>query len=97
VPTGIAIGNYVQITGTNGEGLRIRSDAGLNGEFKFLGYDSEVFVVMDSCGGILWRPMTMPATVGPPPISWRIFRRQRRSHHPYPHPRPSPSGRGEKD
>src|SRR5215212_10017097 len=29
-PTGIALGNYVQITGTNGEGLRIRSEPGLN-------------------------------------------------------------------
>ncbi|MGE5641851.1 MAG: hypothetical protein ACM3Y8_02465, partial [Byssovorax cruenta] len=42
-PTGIALGNYVQISGTEGEGLRIRSEPGLNGEFEFLGYDSEVF------------------------------------------------------
>jgi len=46
-PAGIAIGNYVQISGTNGEGLRIRKDPGLDGEFEFLGYDSEVFVVQD--------------------------------------------------
>ena len=47
VPTGIAIGNYVQITGTEGEGLRIRSEPGLNGTPDFLGFDSEVFIVRD--------------------------------------------------
>src|SRR6266511_2915648 len=35
-PAGIAIGNYVQITGTQGEGLRIRSEPGLNGNPEFL-------------------------------------------------------------
>lgn len=63
VPTGIAIGNYVQITGTNGEGLRIRSDPGLNGEFKFLGYDSEVFIVQDGpreLDGFVWWYLVAP-------------------------------------
>ena len=63
VPTGIAIGNYVQITGTNGEGLRIRADAGLNGEFKFLGYDSEVFIVQDGpreLDGFVWWYLVAP-------------------------------------
>src|SRR6476620_3780320 len=46
-PTGIAIGNYVQISGTEGQGLRIRSEPGLNGNAEFLGYDSEVFVIKD--------------------------------------------------
>ncbi|HUG34619.1 MAG TPA: hypothetical protein VMJ90_07610 [Anaerolineales bacterium] len=46
-PTGIAIGNYVQISGTDGEGLRIRSEPGLNGNPDFLGFDSEVFIVRD--------------------------------------------------
>ena len=44
-PGQIAIGSYVQITGTEGLGLRIRSAPGLNGESLFLGYDAEVFVV----------------------------------------------------
>ncbi len=44
---GIAIGNYVQIAGTEGEGLRIRSEPGLNGNPDFLGFDSEVFLVQD--------------------------------------------------
>ena len=63
VPTGILIGNYVQITGTNGEGLRIRSDPGLNGEFQFLGYDSEVFIVQDGpreLDGFVWWYLVAP-------------------------------------
>ena len=31
-PTGLAVGTYAQITGTNGEGLRIRSEPGLTGK-----------------------------------------------------------------
>lgn len=63
VPTGIAIGNYVQITGTNGEGLRIRSDPGLSGNFEFLGYDSEVFIVQDGpreVDGFVWWYLVAP-------------------------------------
>lgn len=63
VPTGVVIGNYVQISGTNGEGLRIRSDPGLSGEFKFLGYDSEVFIVQDGpreLDGFVWWYLVAP-------------------------------------
>lgn len=62
-PTGIALGNYVQITGTNGEGLHIRSDASLNGAPVFLGYDSEVFVVKDGpreADGYVWWYLVAP-------------------------------------
>lgn len=62
-PTGIAIGNYVQITGTNGEGLRIRTDPGLSGNFEFLGYDSEVFIVQDGpreVDGFVWWYLVAP-------------------------------------
>ena len=62
-PTGVAIGNYVQIAGTNGEGLRIRSDPGLNGNFEFLGYDSEVFIVQDGpreVDGFVWWYLVAP-------------------------------------
>ena len=62
-PAGIAIGNYVQISGTNGEGLRIRKDPGLDGEFEFLGYDSEVFVVQDGpreVDGYTWWYLVAP-------------------------------------
>jgi len=62
-PTGVAIGNYVQIAGTNGEGLRIRSDPGLNGNFEFLGYASEVFIVQDGpreVDGFVWWYLVAP-------------------------------------
>jgi hypothetical protein len=44
---GISVGAYVQITGTSGEGLRIRSGAGIDNPPRFLGMDSEVFKVAD--------------------------------------------------
>lgn len=62
-PTGIAIGNYVQITGTEGEGLRIRSEPGLNGNPVFLGFDSEVFSVRDGpreVDGYVWWYLVAP-------------------------------------
>jgi hypothetical protein len=46
-PGQIAVGSYVQISGTNGDGLRIRSAPGLNSDQLFLGFDSEVFLVKD--------------------------------------------------
>jgi len=62
-PTGIAIGNYVQITGTEGQGLRIRAEPGLGGEFQFLAYDSEVFVVQEGpreVDGYVWWYLVAP-------------------------------------
>lgn len=62
-PTGIAVGNYVQITGTEGEGLRIRSEPSLSGEPVFLGYDSEVFIVQDGpreADGYVWWYLVAP-------------------------------------
>jgi hypothetical protein len=43
----ISIGTYVQISGTQGQGLRIRSQPGLNGKQMFLGFDTEVYTVVD--------------------------------------------------
>ncbi|RIK31326.1 MAG: hypothetical protein DCC56_03835 [Anaerolineae bacterium] len=63
VLTGIAIGNYVQITGTDGEGLRIRSEPGLAGNPDFLGFDSEVFIVRDgpvALDGYVWWYLVAP-------------------------------------
>jgi len=62
-PTGIALGNYVQITGTDGEGLRIRSEPGLNSNPEFLGFDSEVFIVQDgprTVDGFVWWYLVAP-------------------------------------
>ena len=62
-PTGLALGNYAQITGTEGQGLRIRSAPGLDGEFVFLGFDSEVFLVKDGpqmVDGYVWWYLVAP-------------------------------------
>jgi hypothetical protein len=62
-PAGVAIGNYVQISGTEGQGLRIRAEPGLGGQFQFLAYDSEVFVVQDGpreVDGYVWWYLVAP-------------------------------------
>jgi len=62
-PTGLAIGNYAQITGTEGQGLRIRATPGLDGESVFLGYDSEVFAIQDgpqTVDGYVWWYLVAP-------------------------------------
>ena len=62
-PAGIAIGSYAQITGTGGEGLRIRSQPGLTGESVFLGFDTEVFLVEDGpreLDGYTWWYLVAP-------------------------------------
>lgn len=47
-PSGeIAIGGYVQITGTGGNGLRLRSAAGLEQPMRLLGAEDEIFLVLD--------------------------------------------------
>lgn len=43
----LAVGGYAQVTGTGGDGLRLRSEPGLSGTVRFLGIDGEVFEVQD--------------------------------------------------
>ena len=53
----------MQITGTDGEGLRIRSEPGLTGNPDFLGFDSEVFIVKDGpqlVDGYTWWYLVAP-------------------------------------
>ena len=62
-PDEIGLGGYVQITGTDGEGLRLRSDPGLGGTPAFLGYDDEVFEVRDGpqvLDGYTWWYLVAP-------------------------------------
>ena len=47
VPGQIGIGSMVQVTGTEGIGLRFRSSAGLAGKEVFMGFDTEAFKVID--------------------------------------------------
>jgi len=62
-PDVIGVGGYVQITGTDGEGLRLRSSSGLNGAPVFLGYDEEFFEVRDGpqeSDGYVWWYLVAP-------------------------------------
>ncbi len=62
-PTAININGYVQITGTEDEGLRIRSAPGLETETVFRGEEAEVFVVKDgpqSVDGYTWWYLVAP-------------------------------------
>jgi hypothetical protein len=59
----IAIGVYVQISGTGGDGLRIRSGAGLSFQPRFLGFESEAFEVRDGpkqADGYTWWYLVAP-------------------------------------
>lgn len=44
---GITIGDYVQISGTDGQGLRLRSGPGISNPPRLLGMDAELFQVKD--------------------------------------------------
>jgi hypothetical protein len=62
-PNTISVGGYVQISGTEGEGLRIRSAPGLTGETVFFGGESEVFIVRDGsqvADGYIWWYLVAP-------------------------------------
>ena len=62
-PNTIGIGIYVQISGTGGEGLRVRSTAGLTGDTVFFGGESEVFLVHDgpqTADGHTWWYLVTP-------------------------------------
>jgi hypothetical protein len=61
--SGIQIGGYVKISGTEGEGLRFRRDPSLNGEIIYLGLEDEVFLVKDGPedqDGYLWWYLEAP-------------------------------------
>jgi hypothetical protein len=62
-PDEIGLGGYVQIAGTEGEGLRLRADPGLNGAPVFLGFDEEVFQVREGpqeADGYTWWYLVAP-------------------------------------
>jgi hypothetical protein len=47
LPGEIAVGLYVQISGTGGDGLRLRPEPGLGSQPIALAYDTEIFQVTD--------------------------------------------------
>ena len=59
----ISVGGYVQITGTEGTGLRLRAAPGLAAQDLFLGFDEEVFQVRDGpqqVDGYTWWYLVAP-------------------------------------
>lgn len=57
------IGDFVQITGTSGDGLRLRSEPGRSFSVNFIGLDAEVFEVVDGpieADGYIWWYLQAP-------------------------------------
>lgn len=57
------LGEFVQITGTSGEGLRLRSEPGRSFSVNFIGMDAEVFEVIDGpveADGFIWWYLEAP-------------------------------------
>jgi hypothetical protein len=65
-PSGdIAIGNYVQVSGTGGEGLRLHNTAGVASKVNYTAYEAEVFLVKDGpidADGYIWWELQDPYT-----------------------------------
>ena len=64
---GISIGNYVQISGTEGQGLRLRSGPGTSNPPRFLGMEAELFLVKDGpkqSDGFTWWFLEAPYDPG---------------------------------
>ncbi len=47
LPGVLAVGAYVQVAGTGGDGLRLRRQAGLNGDVALIAAEAEVFKVVE--------------------------------------------------
>ena len=63
---GIHVDGYVRILGTEGEGLRLRSDPSLGGEIVYIGVEGEIFKVAGGPveqDGYLWWQLEAPLNV----------------------------------
>jgi len=63
---GIQQGGYVRISGTEGEGLRLRLDPSLSGEIAYLGLEGEIFLVTGGpreADGYVWWQLEAPLNV----------------------------------
>ncbi len=61
--SGISEGGYVQISGTGGDGLRVREGPGLDREPLFVGLESEIFQIIDGpheADGYTWWHLSAP-------------------------------------
>jgi hypothetical protein len=66
LPSGdIAIGDYVQVSGTGGDGLRLHLEAGVSSDVRYIAIESEVFLVKDGpivADGYTWWRLQDPYT-----------------------------------
>jgi hypothetical protein len=71
--TGIQVGVNVQISGTGGDGLRLRQDPSLNGEIVYLGLEGEIFTVKggpEQNDGYIWWELEAP--LNPSRQGWAV-------------------------
>jgi hypothetical protein len=62
-PGDLAVGAFVQVFGTGGDGLRLRTQPGLENEVRLLGLEDEVFLVEDGpqqVDGFTWWYLSGP-------------------------------------
>lgn len=72
-PGEISLGQYVQISGTGGDGLRMRTDPGLKSQVIFIALEAEVFQVKDGpkeADGYTWWYLVAP--VDPAHHGWAV-------------------------
>lgn len=63
ITDGLQVGVYVQVTGTDGEGLRLRTEPGTGSQVRFLALDAEVFQIVDGpreADGYIWWYLEAP-------------------------------------
>jgi hypothetical protein len=59
----IVIGDYVQVSGTGGDGLRLHNTAGVSSKVNYVAIESEVFLVKDGpidADGYIWWELEDP-------------------------------------
>lgn len=65
-PSGdIAVGEYVQVKGTGGDGLRLHATAGVSSSVRYVAIESEVFLVKEGpseADGYTWWLLVNPST-----------------------------------
>jgi hypothetical protein len=75
LPGTFSIGSFVQISGTGGDGLRLRAGAGLDQPVGFLGLESEVFLIVDGPlegDGYTWYLLESPYDEGQKRRGWAV-------------------------